>query len=134
LSFDVSNLNNLGETMTEPVNYIVTLDGVEKYTGVANTGSNTIAVSVSNAGNHNFGVKLSNSKGECKAVYIPCKWIGIGRPCAVTDLSMTKTGDMQATLKWTAPTASLDNNYFDASRLSYTIVRMPEKRNNCKQM
>jgi hypothetical protein len=125
LSFDVSNLNNLGETMTESVNYVVTLDGVEKYTGVANTGSNTVAVSVNNAGNHSFGVKLSNSKGECKAVYI-LKWIGIGRPYAVTDLSMTKTGDMQATLKWTAPTASLDSNYFDASRLSYTIIRMPE--------
>jgi hypothetical protein len=125
LSFDAPSVDNLGNELTETSNYVITIDGVAKYSGAALTGTNTIDVTVDNAGNHNFGVRLSNSVGEGRAAYL-LQWLGVGSPQAVTDLTMTKTGDLQATITWTAPTASVNDYYFDASRLSYTITRMPD--------
>lgn len=126
VTFDVPTVDNKGEALTGVVTYIISVDGVDKYHGTATVGgTESVDVTVESVGNHNIGVRLCNTVGECRALY-EVKWIGVGRPLAVTDLTMTKTADMQATITWTAPTESENGNYFDAARLSYTITRLPE--------
>jgi hypothetical protein len=126
VEFDVPTVDNLGAEITGNLNYTISIDGEDLYTGVCTPGSHsTIPVTVKSAGNHNFGVRITNTVGDSKSTY-KAQWIGIGRPEAVTNLSMEKTGDLQATITWDAPTASVDNNYFDASRITYTITRMPD--------
>jgi hypothetical protein len=125
-SFDVPAVDNTGATITGNVNYIVNIDGTDAATGTAEAGTTaTVDVTVASAGVHSFNVRLSNDKGESKRVAIS-QWVGIDRPVAVTDLKLEKTGDLQATLTWTAPTKGALDGYFDASRISYTVTRLPE--------
>jgi hypothetical protein len=124
--FDVPSLDNLGAAMTGTVGYTVSIDGTDFATGTAAVGTTaSVSVSVSAPGVHSFSVRLSNDAGETRRASIT-QWVGIDRPVAVTDLVMKKTGDLQASISWTAPTKGALDGYFDASRLSYTVTRLPE--------
>jgi hypothetical protein len=125
-SFDVPAENNLGETMSGNVTYIVSVDSEDKYTGTAAAGTTaTVDVSVAAAGVHSVSVRLKNDVGESRRTSVS-QWVGIDRPVAVTDLVMEKTGSLTATISWTAPDHGVLNGYFDPERISYTVTRMPE--------
>jgi hypothetical protein len=126
VSFDVPSLNNLGEEMTGDVTYIISIDSEDKFNGTAAVGQTAnVNVSVPAAGVHSISVRLSNDNGESHRVSAS-QWIGIDRPVAVTDLEMTKTGELTAHLSWTAPTKGALDGYFDPERISYTVTRLPE--------
>jgi hypothetical protein len=125
-SFDIPAQDNQGADISGNVNYTVFVDGVQSTTGTATAGgSATLTLSVANAGVHTFAVKLSNDKGSSKRASIS-KWIGIDRPVAVTDLTLTKLDKFKASLSWTAPTKGARDGFFDASRLSYTVTRLSD--------
>ncbi len=126
VSFDVPELNNLGEEMTGDVTYIISVDSEDALTGTAAVGQTAnVSVTVPSAGIHSFSVRLKNDNGESRRVSAS-QWIGIDRPVAVTDLEMTKTGALTAHISWTAPTKGALDGYFDPERISYTVIRMPE--------
>lgn len=128
VSFGVPSVDNQGNTITGEVGYIIYVDGEESVTGNAAVGQTaSVTVSVPSAGVHTIAVKLKNDKGLSQRVAVS-QWIGIDRPVAVTDLTLTKTDTNVATLTWTAPTAGALGGYFDAARLNYTVTRLSDNK------
>jgi hypothetical protein len=126
VSFDVPELNNLGETMTGDVTYIISVDSDDALTGTTAVGQTAnVSVTVPSAGIHSISVRLKNDNGESRRVSAS-QWIGIDRPVAVSDLVMTKTDALTAHISWTAPTKGALDGYFDPERITYTVTRMPE--------
>lgn len=127
ISFAVPNVDNQGASIEGDVTYTVSIDGTDVATGTATAGTTAnVPVSVTKAGVHSFSIRLKNNAGESKRVSIS-QWIGIDRPEAVSDLKMEKTGDLQATISWNAPTKGALNGFFDIDRVSYTVTRLPEE-------
>jgi hypothetical protein len=128
LSFNVPNATASGATLTGNVSYAVSIDGKDYTSGTAAAGAAvSVNVKVGNAGVHVFAVKLGNDAGE-SAKASTSLWVGIDRPSAVTDLTLTKVGDYDAKLTWTAPTEAVNGGYFDIARVSYTVTRLSDNK------
>jgi hypothetical protein len=126
LVFKVPATTYGGSTFKGTVDYTIYIDSKEYSTGSSTTGATVTAnVAVTSAGFHTFGVRLKNTAGESELSTL-VKWVGIDRPTAVTNLTLTKTGSFEATLNWDAPTGTVNGGYFNASRLSYTITRLTD--------
>ncbi len=126
LVFKVPATTYGGSTFKGTVDYTIYIDSKEYSTGSSSTGATATAnVAVTSAGFHTFGVRLKNTAGESELSTL-VKWVGIDRPTAVTNLTLTKTGSFEATLTWDAPTGTVNGGYFNASRLSYTITRLTD--------
>ena len=126
VSFNIPTKTYGGQTLTGTVNYIVSIDGEDLANGTANAGEAVNAsVTVGHAGYHYFVVTLSNESGESLAATLR-QWIGIDEPQPVTDVVLTKTGEREATITWTAPTASVHGGFFSTDRLTYNVTRLPD--------
>jgi hypothetical protein len=126
VSFGVPTQNNLGETITGNVTYIISVDGTDVVSGQAAAGETASAqITVDNAGNHIVAVRLQNENGDSQAL-AQTQWIGIDRPEAVSNLMLEKTSPLQATISWSAPAKGAQGGYFDVARVRYDVVRMPE--------
>lgn len=125
-SFSVPSKTYGATTLSGDVNYEVRIDGETAKTGIADAGSTVNAtLSATAAGNHYITVTLSNSAGDSETASIR-QWIGIDEPMPVTGVSLAKVSDTELTVSWQAPTSSVNGGFFDASRLSYTITRLPD--------
>jgi hypothetical protein len=127
VSFDVANVDNQGATIEGQVTYIIYVDGEVSVTDKVAVGTTaSVSVTVPKAGVHTIAVVLQNDKGNSRRVS-KSQWIGIDRPVAVTDLTLTKNG-YDANLSWTAPTEGALGGYFDPARVSYTITRLSDNK------
>jgi hypothetical protein len=128
LTFKVPSVTSSGAALSGNVTYNISIDGKEYSSATAAAGSDVTAnVKVSNAGVHVFAVKISNEAGE-SAKTSTSLWVGIDRPLAVTDLTLTKVGDLDAKLTWTASAGAVNDGYFDLSRVSYTVTRLSDNK------
>lgn len=80
---------------------------------------NTITAS----GVYTYTVKGENAAGVGLSASVN-KYIGVDMPGAPTSVVLAANGE-DGTITWVAPTVGLNGGYFDASTLSYTIVRNP---------
>ncbi len=127
ITFDVPAVDNLGAAISDDVKYIIYIDGEQALTGTTAAGQTaTVNVEVAKAGTHTIAVRLANDKGQSSRI-IGSQWIGIDRPVAVTNLTLTKDGD-SAKLTWTAPTGGAIGGYFDINRVSYTVTRLSDNK------
>jgi hypothetical protein len=128
LSFDVPKLTAGGSELSGNLTYTIFVDGKEAVAGLTTAGASVSTnVSVSAAGVHVFAVTLSNAAGESAKVSTSL-WVGIDRPLAVTDLTLTKVGDFEAKLTWSASSGAVNDGYFDLSRVSYTVTRLYDNK------
>ncbi|MDE5794681.1 MAG: choice-of-anchor J domain-containing protein [Muribaculaceae bacterium] len=127
-SFKVPAKTYNGNAMSGEVSYIVYIDGDAVANGNANTGSEvSVSLTVNNPGYHLFKVVLVNAEGESEPATIR-SWIGVDQPKAVRNAKLEKTGDNTLNISWEAPAGGVNNGYFDASMLTYTVVRLPENK------
>lgn len=115
-----------GELLTGSVEYVVTVNGEDLAAGSAEAGRQVSAsVTVPHAGYSYFVVTLSNADGNAEKASLR-QWVGIDEPNPVSNVLLTKTGEMQATITWDAPDAGTHGGYFSADRISYSITRKPD--------
>lgn len=113
-----------GGTMSGQIGYTVSIDDVEVLSGTANAGASVTTESFTVAGGkHKVAVAASNTVGVGPET-AQSLWFGNDAPEAVSDLKVAASGN-QMTVSWTAPTKGLNEGYFCADSLSYTIVRNP---------
>lgn len=125
ISFAVPATFYDGSTATGAVTYSVAIDGERTLTGNAEWGKRcTVPVTFTEAGSHEFAVKLVNQTGNSPEARIS-GWIGPDAPAAVTGASATYSNG-KFTVKWTAPTAGVNGGYLDLTQLKYNVVRNPD--------
>lgn len=126
LSFTIPTRTYGATSLSGNVNYDIVMDGVTVKTGSDEAGSNVaLTLTAENAGNHYISVILSNASGNSEKVSIR-QWIGIDEPMPVTDVRIVKGSDTELTVSWNAPKASVNGGFFDTSRLSYSVTRLPD--------
>ena len=126
LTFTIPKVTYGASSLSGNIGYEVIIDGETVKTGSGEAGSNVkILIKAENAGNHYISVVLSNSSGNSEKSSVR-QWIGIDEPKAVSDVKITKDNDTKLTVSWTAPNGSVNGGFFDTSRLSYTITRLPD--------
>lgn len=77
--------------------------------------------SVPESGSYTYTVTVANEVGESAAATVRT-FVGTDAPGAVRNLSVTET-DGHAVLTWEAPESGANGGWFDASALTYRIVR-----------
>ena len=126
VSFSIPAKTFGGSTLSGDIAYTVTVDGEDLATGTAAAGQAvSVPITVGHAGYHYFVVTLSNEAGESTPATLR-QWVGIDEPQPVTNVVLTKTGEREATVTWTAPTASVHGGYFSTDRLTYNVTRLPD--------
>ncbi|MDE6648422.1 MAG: choice-of-anchor J domain-containing protein [Muribaculaceae bacterium] len=126
LSFTIPSRTYGASFLTGNVDYEVIIDGVTAKTGTDLPGSNVdLTLTAENAGNHYISVILSNASGNSEKSSLR-QWIGIDEPMPVTDVKVIKESDTELTVAWDAPKNSVNGGFFDNSRLSYTVTRLPD--------
>ena len=127
VSFTVPTTLFDGSPMTGTVGYSISVNGnaVVSRTGIQPGASVSENVQVESAGTYEVQVVLNNETGNSPVAKIE-QWIGNDTPNAVGNLTVSKQGDSQAVLSWTAPTAGVHDGYVDLDHLTYKVVRQPD--------
>lgn len=125
LKFDLPSVTYSGKPLSGEVNYLLTeIDGSLQYSGTGAPGERiSLAVASDENRMHNFDIVASNDAGNSPVVNYGFL-IGFDEPAAPTDIKLSDI-DLTATLTWSAPTIGVNGYPFDASKLTYTIVRYP---------
>lgn len=127
-SFKVSEKTYNGNAMSGNVSYTVYVDGDAVANGNADAGSEvSLTLTVNKPGFHLFKVVLANAEGDSEPATVR-SWIGVDQPKAVRNAKLEKTGDTTLDISWDAPAGGVNNGYFDASMLTYTVIRLPENK------
>ncbi len=114
-----------GENLSGTLSYSILCNEEVVASGSAMKGSNVSKEITVEPGMCTIAVYASNSAGNGPTSEMK-QWIGPDVPAAVTNLRLRKSGKAALNLSWTAPTTGLHNGYFDASQVTYKIVRQPE--------
>ncbi len=114
-----------GSTLSGLVDYTVWFNDSEMITGRVLAGGKVSKEVTVEAGMYTVTVRASNSVGMSPKSEVK-QWIGRDVPTAVTNLRLKKSGSKKLTLSWDAPVAGLHNGYFDASAITYKVVRHPQ--------
>lgn len=69
-------------------------------------------------------VTIANQAGKSENAVLRY-WAGHDYPAAIIDLKLERDADGNGVLTWTPPTEGYNGGYFDASSLTYKIVRLP---------
>lgn len=127
-SFTVPTRNYGGSSLSGEVEYVVSIDGITAAKGNAEPGAEvSISLTVEKPGYHLVKVDLSNADGQSEPATLR-SWIGVDQPKAVRNAKIEKSGDSSITISWTAPSGGVNNGYFNADMLTYTVTRLPERK------
>jgi len=112
-----------GEDLSGELNYKVFASGVECAAGKAEAGAAvSVPVQVEKAGKYKFTVVITNTVGDSPASNNTTLWVGPDEPSAPIGASL-QYADSKFEISWNAVTESMNNGYFDASRVTYTVTR-----------
>ena len=82
--------------------------------------------SIPNNGEFRYAIYATNSVGKGEKAY-KSAWIGFDSPEAPKDVNIeVGEGCKTATIKWTPPTKGFHGGYFNATGLTYKIIRFPD--------
>lgn len=125
VSFKVPATTFSGATLSENVSGKISITGIDAIDLTNLAPGSTYESDVLNlaAGSVTVDVVISNSQGNSPKTTLT-KWVGGDVPAAVTNFKLEKDVSGKAKLSWTAPSAGLHDGYFDASTLTYKIIRV----------
>jgi hypothetical protein len=127
VTFTLPNQTFSGETISDALQYEITLNEVSYTTGTGNPGEEiTAPISVTSAGEYRIAVYASNSVGRSPVTKLE-HWIGYDIPDNVHNLTM-KRGDAnnQVVLSWDPVAKTVHGGYIDPEAITYKVVRMPD--------
>ncbi len=114
-----------GSALSGFLSYTILCNEVEVATGSAAKGTQVSKEVTLPAGMNTIAVYTSNTHGKSPTAEVK-QWIGPDVPTAVSNLRLKKSGKSAFSLSWSAPTTGLHNGYFDATKVTYKIIRHPE--------
>lgn len=123
VSYTIPTTGFDGSALSGTVNTYVYVDGKLVFSKNGAPGESVNGTFEVASGSHTVVAYASNSAGEGMKIY-RTQTTGKDVPAAPGNVTLTISGD-KANLTWTAPTQGLNGGEFDASSLSYTIVRYP---------
>ncbi len=125
VNFTLPNKTFGGENLNAFIPYSILFNSEEKASGTGKSGSSVSKEVTVEPGMYTIEVFASynDKKGPTTEVK---QWIGSDVPTAVTNLRLRKSSKSAFALSWTAPTTGAHGGYFDASQVTYKIVRQPE--------
>jgi len=123
VNFTMPTTTYSGGSITQPMEYVVILNGEEVAGDAATAGTEvTVPVTAVN-GRNTISVYAINDAGRSPMSKI-AKWCGYDAP-QMTQPVLTYDGTKTLTLTWDAPTEGLHGGYLDASNIRYKITRYP---------
>lgn len=116
-----------GDPLTGILSYLVTANGDTISQGSADAGEKvSTEISLAESGRTEFAVYTKNTTGRSPESNKVSLWIGYDIPETPTNVVLAvNQSDRKAMLTWDAPTAGVNEGYFDASSLTYNVVRYP---------
>ncbi|MBD5370601.1 MAG: hypothetical protein HDR80_05550 [Bacteroides sp.] len=125
VSFKVPEESASGNPLKGVVNYTLTANEEVLAEGTAAPGDQVSEeVSVPVSGDYLGSVVLATEAGEGKPAYRRV-YLGYDTPMAPADVTLS-IADLMAAVTWTAPSKGVAGEYFDASLLTYDVVRYPD--------
>lgn len=122
-SFTMPTQSNLDTTLSEGLEYVVTVDKDVVCTGTSQPGAEVVTQEVTlTRGHHDVAVVCKNASGESLATY-DFPFIGLDTPKAVTNLAVNRQGKT-IHISWDAVCEGLNGGYM--GNVTYTVVRYPE--------
>ncbi len=116
--------------LAAPLSAIITIDGVEHTVTDLAPGQTFEDESTSLSSGNSHIVTVTCLKGDLKSLPAQIEpYAGTDTPAAVTDIRIeaSSRGD-RAIISWTAPTTGASGGYINPERLTYTVIRRPEKK------
>lgn len=126
ISFALPDKTYNGQPLTGTVHYEVTEPGSDEpieFSGDGQPGEVINQAIETTQGLHTLSVVVSNAAGASPAVERKFL-IGYDLPAAPQNVVLTAEG-RQATVTWEAPAAGINGGVYDASKLTYTVMRFP---------
>ena len=108
------------------INFMANNDLVFELSDPMISRNETQEISVPSSGFYAFEVFATNSAGDGYVIFSDRVWAGLDVPGAVTDVSISKTGQT-ADIVWSAPTVGANGAYFDEVIETYRIERSDGK-------
>lgn len=132
ISFNVPANSYSGMPMTIPVTYSIKEENGINVEGTAIAGENVKLHVESSQGLHKLNIQLSNEAGYGPIVQRSFL-IGFDMPAAPENIVLTDTL-LTTTLRWNAPKKGIYGEVYDKTKLTYEIVRYPDKVSVAKNM
>ncbi len=115
-----------GTSLSGTLDYTVLFNDEVVAEGTAACGEKVSKSITVSPGMYTVEVYASNPAGAGVKTQIK-QWIGKDVPVAVTNLRLKKSGSKSLTLTWNAPASGLYGGYYDASAVTYKVVRYPDE-------
>ena len=124
ISFKAPTLSYSGAPLSGSMTANVVVDG-EAQTPVTVSPGQTVSIPLTlTEGIHSYSAYVSNASGDGPRTGYSW-YVGVDGPAAVGDLKV-ETRDSKPVISWSAPTIGRNGGYIDPSKLTYTVVRMPD--------
>ena len=115
-----------GSPLAGTLHYSVVEEEVMELTGTAQPGETVNRHIESFNGLHTVTLTASNAAGTSVAIERTFL-VGYDMPDAPANIKLTDNGDLTTTLTWDAPELGINGKVYDASKVTYNVVRYPDK-------
>lgn len=123
VTFTLPSTDNTGNTLNGELNYLVSINGIDKARGTGNAGEAIEIDADLKAGEATIEVRASNNAGNSPVSRV-IFWAGADTPKAVENLTL-KNENGKAMLTWTLPEGGIHDGYVNSDATTYEIVRHP---------
>lgn len=129
VAFDAPKLTVAGDNLSGTLDYVMSVNGEEKYPGQVRAGKRNeeVEMTLPENGWYTFSVYTSNAAGRSETKSLRA-FIGNDAPVACATPSAVNTdrqGDI--TVTWGMPRKGVNGGYVDTLKITYDVVRMPDK-------
>ena len=126
ISFKMPTTCYDGSPLAGTLHYSVVEEEVMELTGTAQPGETVSRHIESFNGLHTVTLTASNAAGTSVAIERTFL-VGYDMPDAPANIKLTDNGDLTTTVTWDAPELGINGKAYDASKLTYNVVRYPDK-------
>lgn len=124
ITFTVPATTYGGASLSGALTANVVVDGVARAPQNVSAGQKVSIPLTFTEGIHSYTVQISNAAGTGPRTGYSW-YVGIDGPAPVQNLTATEKNG-KPYISWTAPTIGRNGGYIDPSKLTYTVVRMPD--------
>ena len=126
ISFKMPTTCYDGSPLAGTLHYSVVEEEVMELTGTAQPGETVNRHIESFNGLHTVTLTASNAAGTSVAIERTFL-VGYDMPDAPANIKLTDNGDLTTTVTWDAPKLGINGKVYDASKVTYNVVRYPDK-------
>ncbi|MDE5607795.1 MAG: choice-of-anchor J domain-containing protein [Muribaculaceae bacterium] len=128
VAFDAPKLSMGGQTLSGNLDYVMSIDGEEKFTGQVRAGKRNEEVEMTLPANgwYTFSVYTSNAAGRSVSKSLRT-FVGNDAPVACpTPKAVNEDRGGDISVSWGMPRKGINGGYVDTLKITYDIVRMPD--------